>query len=64
MSQIGDAFGDKKKLFMIVARFLHTDNDSQLPPCDSFNIQSSFQTFFSEQTSKIWSELIENVNNM
>ena len=36
MSQIADASGDQKKLFEIVAKLLHTDNDTPFPPCDSF----------------------------
>ena len=37
MSQIADASGDQKKLFKIVAKLLHTDHDTPLPTCDSFN---------------------------
>ena len=37
MSQIADAPGDQKKLFKIVAKLLHTDHDTPLPTCNSFD---------------------------
>ena len=37
VSQIADASGDQKKLFKSVAKLLHTDHDTPLPTCDSFD---------------------------
>ena len=37
MSQIADASGDQKKLVKIVGKLLHTDHDTPLPTCDSFD---------------------------
>ena len=36
-SLIAVASGDQKQLFKIVAKFPYTNNDTPLPPCDSFN---------------------------
>ena len=48
MSQIAYASGDQKKLFKIVAKLLHTDLDTPLPTCDSFN---ALAEQFSERTN-------------
>ena len=48
-SQIADASGDQKKLFKIVAKLLHTDHDTPLPTCDSFDaLAEQFSDFVSE----------------
>ena len=43
--------GDQKKMFKIVAKFPRTNNDTPLPPCDSFNT-------FAEQFSDLFSDKI------
>ena len=64
MSQIADAYGDQKKLFKIVAKLLHTDHDTPLPTCDSFDaLAEQFSDFFSEIISKIRCEFTPNVSN-
>ena len=65
MSQIADASGDQKKLFKIVAKLLHTDHDTPLPTCDSFDaIAEQFSDFFSKQISKIRCEFTPSVSNV
>ena len=62
-SEIADASGDQKKLFKIVAKFLHSHNDTPLQPCDSFNPRAEqFLDIFSKKISNIRSEHIKNVN--
>ena len=64
MSEIANESGDKKKLFKIVAKLLHTDHDTPLPTCDSFNaLAEPFSDFFSETISKIWCEIPPSVSN-
>jgi hypothetical protein len=65
MSQFADASGDQKKMFKIVAKFLHTDNDTPLLPCNSFNtLAEQVSDRFSKKISKFSSERIQNVNNI
>ena len=65
VSYIADASGDQRRLFKVVAKLLHNENDTPLPPCDSFDkLAMQFSDFFSEKISKIRSELIQNVNNV
>ena len=46
MSQTADAYGDRKKLLKMLAKLLHTDSDTPVPPCDSFNtFVEHFQLF-------------------
>ena len=50
MNQIADASGDQKNLFNIVAKRLHTDHDTPLPTCDSFNaLAEQFSYVFSDK---------------
>ena len=64
-SQIADASGAKRRLSRIVAKLLYSDNDTPLPPCDSFDtLAMQFSDFLSEKISKIRSELIQNFNNV
>ena len=51
MSQFADASSDQKKLFKIVAKLQHIDNDTPLPPSDSFNtLAEQFSDFASEKS--------------
>ena len=53
MSQIVDASGDQNKLFTIVTKLLHTDSDTPLPPCDSFDtLAEQFSDCFLGQNVK------------
>ena len=52
--QITCASGDQRQLFKIVAKLLHSDNDTPLPPCESFyTLATSFSDFFCEKISII-----------
>ena len=65
MSQISDASGVQKKLFKIVAKLLHTDHDTPLPTCDSFDaLAEQFSDFFSEAISKILCEFTPSVSKV
>ena len=65
MSQIADASGDQKTLLKIVAKLLHTDHDTPLPTCDSFNALAELVSdFFSETNSKIRCEFTPSVSNV
>ena len=66
MSQIADASGDQKKLFKIVAKLLHTDHETPLPTCDSFDAlaEQFFQIVSLKQISKIRCEFTPSVSNV
>ena len=60
MSQIADASGDQKKLFKIVVKLLHTDNDTPLSTCDSFDaLAEQFSDFFLSKTRKSGVNLLQ-----
>ena len=64
-SQIADASGDQKRVFKIVAKLLHTDHDTPLPTCYSFNaLAEQFSDYFSEKISKIRCEFTPSVSNV
>ena len=65
MGQIADVSGDQKKLFTIVAKLLHTDHDTPLPTCDSFDaLVEQFSDSCSEKISKIRCEFTPSVSNV
>ena len=65
MCQIADVSGDQKKLCKIVAKLVHTDHDTPLPTCDSFDaLVEQFSDFFSENISKIRCEFTPSVSNV
>ena len=65
MGQIADVSGDQKKLFTIVAKLLHTDHDTALPTCESFDaLVEQFSDSCSEKIWKIRCEFTPSVSNV